>query len=76
MGRAKGVDAVRTNTHLQELKHHQTSAHTLTIVAQDTHGLGQGPLGGGVGGEAAVVDGEGGLEGWVGQVLEELPHNN
>jgi len=41
-------------------------------VAQDAHGLCQRPLGGGVGGEAAVIDGERSLERRVQKVLVEL----
>ena len=45
-----------------------------TVVPQEAHGLGQGPLGHGVCGEAAVVDGKGGGEALVGKVLEEAAH--
>mmetsp|Transcript_18872 Transcript_18872/g.47860 ORF Transcript_18872/g.47860 Transcript_18872/m.47860 type:complete len:1344 (-) Transcript_18872:168-4199(-) len=48
----------------------------LAVVAQHAEGLRQGPLGGGVGGEAAVVDGERGLKQRVAQVLEEGAHHH
>ena len=44
-------------------------------MAEHTHGLGKRPSGVGVGGEAPVVHGEGGVVLLVLQVLVLLPHD-
>lgn len=48
----------------------------LTVVAKDAHGLGKGPAGVGVGGEAPVVDGECRRVLLVSQVLVVLAHHH
>eukprot|EP00959_Pyramimonas_sp_CCMP1952_P372292 7796134-Pyramimonas_sp.AAC.1 len=48
----------------------------LAVVADDAHGLREGPLGGGVGGEPAMVNGERGLKVLVLEVQVEHAHHH